>query len=171
MADLAPRNMSAIKAGTATPAQMHEAILDIVSSMNNLGQQTSAAPVGTNPPPTPHSKLSVKGGGGIVDVAITDNDDSYRGKEHFFDYSQDGFKTWHTKSLGPAKNWRGQLGDGPFEVRSYAQHPTTGLSPMIYHPKVDTAGAQPAMQPGQGSGTGQSGYGDVPYTGAKVPIR
>lgn len=169
MAKLTVRNLSFIR---QKYPEIGEAISDLQNSHNNVAAQVNAEPVGVTSPPQPHSNISVLGGGGILDVALTDNSPQYRAKEHFFDYSQDGFKTFHTKSLGPAKNWRGSLGSGNFQVRSYTQYATSGPSPMIYHPPVSTTGAaEPLMQVGQGSGTGLAGYGAVPYNAPTPPKR
>src|SRR6185503_12826727 len=128
MAKLAPRNLNAIASGKYTPQQLYECLKDIVASHNNIAQQVNAEPVGVTPAPLPHSSLSVVGGGGILDVAITKDTPAYRGEENFFDYSNDNGVTWHTKSIGPAKNWRGSLGSGTFLVRSYASHSASGSS-------------------------------------------
>lgn len=170
MADLSPRRMAYIR---SQYPELHDALIDIVNSVNNLGTQTNAAPVGVIETPTPHSGLSVLGGGGIMDVAITDNSPQNRGREHFFDYSTDGFKTFHTKSMGPAKNWRGALGNGTFQVRSYPSYATSAPAEPLYHSTdvVTTGGAEPPMQAGQGSGTGDAGYGQQPYNTDNPPIR
>jgi hypothetical protein len=173
VSNLNPRNLAAIRAGNYTPQQLAECIKDIVDAHNNISQQKNAAPVGTIPAPEPHSKISVLGGGGILDVALTDNSPQYQGKEHFFDYSTDGFQTFRTKSLGPAKNWRGSLGSGQFSIRSYTQYDSSPPSAYKFADStVDTSsGTEPAMQPGQGSGTDNKGYGTVPYNASKPPTR
>lgn len=175
MADLKPRNLEAIRSGTATPAQMYECISDLVAAQNNVAQQTNSAPIGQNTPPPSHSALSVKGGAGIFDIAVTDNNPKYRGAENFFEYSMDG-QEWHTRSMGPSRNWRGSLGQGPFQFRSYSAHPTTGASDHTYcDGMVSGAGsAEPAMQASQGSGTSNvpgNGFGAVPFTGDRRPVR
>lgn len=171
MASLSPRNMAAIASGKYTPQQLFECLSDIVRSGNNVAQQVNAEPVGRTPAPLPHSALSVVGGGGIVDVAMTKDTPAYQGEENFFDYSNDNGATWHTKATGPARNWRGNLGTGPFLIRSYASHPTSGSSEPIYADPVHTTGAEPPMQAGQGSGTGTMGYGELPYTTTLPPKR
>jgi hypothetical protein len=169
MANLSLRNMARIRQQYPDIA---EALADLMASHNSVAQQVNASPVGATPSPAPHAAISVRGGAGILDVALSDNSPQYAGKEHFFDYSQDGFKTFHTKSLGPAKNWRGSLGTGSFQVRSYTQYPTSQPSSMLYHPPVSTTGdSQPEMQSGQGSGTGTAGYGQTPYNADTPPKR
>ena len=169
MSNLSIRNLSRIR---QMYPEIGEALDDVQKGINNGFSQVNASPVGTTPAPAPHAANSVVGGAGILDVAVTDNSPQYAGNSHFFDYSTDGFKTFHTKPMGPSKNWRGSLGKGMFQVRSYTQYPTSGPSPMLYHPPVSTAGTtEPAMQAGQGSGTGTAGFGQQPYNATVPPKR
>lgn len=170
MADLNPSDLSYVK---QQDPRLHRVLTQIIDSVNNVAQQTNAAPVGKIPPPTSHSDLKVMGGAGLFDIAITDNSASYRGKEHFVDYSEDNFQSFHTLSLGPAKNARVSLGNKNLSFRSYAQYPTSGPSDHLYQGSIVSGGGsvEPPMQGGQGSGTGSSGYGEVPFTGAKLPSR
>lgn len=143
---------------------------------NNLGQQTNSSPVGAPPSPPPHTSLTVKGGAGIFDAAITDNSPKYRGHSNFLEYSDDSnFGNAHVIHLGPSRNWRGSLGTGTFYFRSYGAYPTSQPSPPIYHGAVSGGGsAEPQMQAGQGSGTSHTaghGFGGVPYNADKPPIR
>ena len=137
---------------------------------NNVALQTNASPVGLTEPPLPHTALSVKGGGGMVDVAITDTTPQYRAKNHFVEYADNpSFTNAHKVDLGAGQNWRGMIGNGTFHFRSYSAYPTSGPSGMIYHAPVNTeGGSQPAMQPGHGIGTG---FGLQPYTGSTPPKR
>lgn len=144
--------------------------------VNNLGQQTNAAPVGATPPPQAHASLSVKGGAGIFDVAIADNSPKFIGHQNFVEYSPDAsFSNAHTISLGPSRNWRGSLGSGSYHFRSYSAYPTSQPSPHVYHAPVSGGGAvEPVMQQGQGSGTSQTpgaGFGNVPFNAPTAPKR
>jgi hypothetical protein len=169
VANLSVRNLSQIR---QMYPQIGEALDDIQKGINNTASQVNASPVGITPAPRPHAANSVLGGAGMLDVSVTDNTQQFRGNQHFFDYSTDGFKTFHTKPMGPAKNWRGSLGTGTFQVRSYTQYPTSGPSQMLYHAPVSTAGTtEPAMQAGQGSGTGTAGFGQQPYNATVPPKR
>lgn len=143
---------------------------------NNLGQQTNAAPVGSNPPPTAHTSLTVMGGAGIFDAKIVDNSPKYQGHSNFLEYSDNAsFENAHVIHLGPSRNWRGNLGTGTYHFRSYASYPTTEPSAAVYHAPVSGGGSvEPALQAGQGSGTSQvsgAGFGKVPYNATKPPIR
>jgi len=165
MPNLNSQRMSQIK---QKYSEVYEALRDHEAAINHLGMQTNASPVGLTPAPGSHAAISVKGGAGLYDVAITDNADAYRGKEHFLEYSQDpSFSSPHVIHLGASKNWRGSLGVGPYHFRSRSQYATSAPSDYIYHPPVDAlAGSEPQMQAGQGGG-----YGTEPFTGNKPPIR
>ena len=169
MPDLSTRNKAWIRQNFP---QIAEALDDHERAINNTAAQVNASPVGLTPAPRPHAANSVAGGAGILDVSVTDNSQQYQGNQHFFDYSTDGFKTFHTQPMGPSKNWRGSKGTGTFQVRSYTQYPTSGPSQMLYHAPVSTAGTtEPAMQAGQGSGTGTAGFGQQPYNATTPPKR
>lgn len=151
---------------TFTPEQ--QAFLRaLVASHNNVASQVNASPVGVTPPPQPHAKLSVVAGGGITDVQITDNSDSYRDKQHCFEYTFDNWQTVQAKDLGTSQNWRGSLGVGNLQIRSKARYSTSAYSTPIYHSSVDTgAGAEPPMQSGQNlDATSQ------PFMGVNIPKR
>jgi len=145
-------------------------------AVNNIGQQTNAAPVGVTPPPQAHASLSVKGGAGIFDVAIADDSPKFIGHSNFVEYSQDSsFSNAHVISLGPSRNWRGSLGAGPYNFRSYSAYPTSAPSQPVYHASVSGAGIkEPPMQQTQGSGTSQTpgaGFGNVPFNAPTQPKR
>lgn len=172
MADLNPRNMAAIRSGTASMAQMHAALADIVAAVNNLGRQTNAEPVGLTQAPVSHSSLDVKGGAGVLDIAITDNSPQTRGKSNFVDITDTSTGHTHTVALGPARNIRVPVGPGKFRVSSYGAYPTSAPSQAIHHDPVDTtAQTAPPMQQGRGSGTGGGGFGGRPYNTDTVPVR
>lgn len=173
-ASLSPRNLAAIRSGNYTPAQLHECLSDIIGSVNNIGPQANAAPVGSYPQPQPHSKLSVLGGNGIFDIAMTDESPQYRGNENFVDYSETAdFSDFHTIHVGASNNHRVNLGKKALHFRSYPSYPTTGPATPIYHPTVVDGSApdEPPMQANQGSGTGTQGWGAQPYNTDNPPIR
>ena len=152
--------------------QIAEALTDHQNAINNVGQQVNAAPVGQIAPPQPHAANSVKAGAGLLDVSVSDNSGQYQGNHHFFDYSTDNFKSFHTRSMGPSKNWRGYLGKAVFQTRTYTSYPTSAPSAFLYHPEVDSTGTiEPQMQAGQGSGTGTSGFGQQHYNTPNPPKR
>lgn len=167
MADLSLRNLSFIKQKDQHTGQ---ALQDIQTAINNMAQQLNAQPVGVMPAPQPHSGLSVKGGAGVLDIAITDNTPQFRGKSNFADITNTLTGATHTVELGAGRNIRVPVGPGKFRVSSYGAYPTSGPSQAIHHDVVDTTGATvPAMQAGQGSGTGGGGYGKQPFNTVNVP--
>jgi hypothetical protein len=148
----------------------------VQNAVNNIGQQTNAAPVGVTPAPQAHASLTVKGGAGIYDIAIADNSPKFIGHSNFVEYSQDAsFSNAHVISLGPSRNHRASLGAGPYHFRSYSAYPTSQPSQPVYHAAVSGAGTvEPPMQQGQGSGTSQTpgaGFGNVPFNAPTQPKR
>ena len=138
-------------------------------AVNNLGNQTNAAPVGKIPPPQPHTDLQVKGGNGKFAIQITDNSNQYRGNVHSVEYdTSPSFSNPQPVHLGPNKTAMLAIGQGPFYFRSNAQYPTSGPSTYKYHPTpVSAAGTDdPPMPVSQGSG-----FGSQPYTTPNPPKR
>jgi hypothetical protein len=126
---------------------------------NNIAQQINVAPVGQIEPPPSHAAVNATGGGGKLDIKISDPSPAYRGAERFADVSPDSsFATFHTIHLGATHNWRGDSPvSGKAHIRTYSQYPTSGPSDYTYHPTpVDTA--SPAAAATQ-AGNAVSGYG------------
>ena len=149
--------------------QIAEALTDHQNAINNVGQQTNAAPVGQIAPPQPHADLQVKGGNGKFAVQITDNSDQYRGNTHSVEYdTSPSFSNPQPVHLGPNKTAMLAIGQGPFYFRSNAQYPTSGPSTYKYHPTpVSAAGTDdPPMPVSQGVG-----FGNQPFTTPNPPKR
>lgn len=168
MADVSLRNLSQIR---QKYPEVFEALMDAQSSINNMGRQGNLAPVCSIPPPPAHAGLSVTGGGGKLDIKISDPHPAYMGAERFADVSSDpSFSTFHTIHIGASQNWRGDSPvPGVAHVRTYSQYPTSpDTSAHLYHATpVDTSGASAA--PTQ-SGDAISGYGSS-YNTALPPKR
>jgi hypothetical protein len=166
MANLAPRNLSQIR---ATNSALGECLTDIVHAHNNTAQQVNASPVGTTPAPVPHSSLQVVGGGGFFRVQIVDHAPGFRGKENFVEVSETAdFTAPHVIHLGASQSWYGNLGSKMLHFRSYAQLPTSPPSIPIYALNIN--GSNSTIPSVQGNGTA-SGWGKHPYTTPDVPIR
>lgn len=159
MADLSTKNLSAIRAMGPLGVLVAEALEQHAASINTVGQQVNVAPVGQIAPPPSHAAVSATGGGGKLDIKISDPSPAYRGAERFADISPDsGFSTFHTIHLGATHNWRGDSPvTGMAHVRTYSQYPTSAPSAYVYHPTpVNTAA--PTVAATQ-SGNAVSGYG------------
>lgn len=166
MADLTPRNLQQIR---ARDPQLGDCLADITQAHNNVAQQTNASPVGITPAPGQHAALNVVAGAGCFSAKITDNDPSFRGKEHFLEVSEDqAFTAPHVIHLGASQSWYGYLGSKTLHFRSFAQYPTSAPGAPVYAYAVDgSKGNAPSVQ---GNGTA-AGWGTQPYSTPTVPIR
>lgn len=158
------------------------ALDDIVSQVSAAFKQVNITPQGTTPAPPAISGLSVTSADGIFDAQIQDNSPVKRGIEYFLEYSLTAnFSQPVVISLGPARNWRRNLGNQTLFWRAYSQYPTSDPSPVVYFGSAIAptavvgggAAAGPAPQPSTGSGTapnnglsGGQGYGSQPSRNA-----
>lgn len=170
MSDLSPNGLSELKGRDPLAYRVIKQLLD---SHNALAQQLNGNPTGAEvPPPQPHAANSVVGGGGILDIKVTDNTEQFRGVEHFADVIPAGgsWEQAQTIHMGATQNYRKYIGSGQYQVRTYTQYPNSPPSGFLYHPGViDTSGdAEPTMQ----AGNGQVGYGTTPVlNGFGIPKR
>lgn len=151
---------------------------DLQDAINNLAAQVNGSGVGDPDPPLAPTQLNVVAAGGIFDAKITDNNPVNRGVVYFLEYSASpAFLQPVQIHLGPARNWRGSLGNQTLYWRCYAQYPTTVASDKTYYgsqssPTAVSGGGSttgPAPQTSSGSGTssgngtqGGQGYGNNP---------
>jgi hypothetical protein len=182
MAQLNPRNMPYIR---SLDPKLHEALADIVNAHNNIAQQVNADPTSVTPPPPKIAGLNVVEQNGIFDAQITDHSAFNRGSSYMLEYSDTpNFQNAHTVHLGPARNWRGNLGAGSLHFRAYSAYGSSAPSEPVYHggrPGIVVGSGSmvgPPMQQGMGSGTGSAtqtaqGFGSLPYRSStgKAPTR
>ena len=121
--------------------------------------------------PLPINGLNVKAQNGHFSVALTDNNQIYRGTSYFIEHADNPHFTNPTiVPLGPSRNANLFLGNVTRYFRAYSGLPVGPSSPPVYHggaqpiPVVGggTVGG-PAVLPSQGSGTGAAGVGLVGY--------
>jgi len=147
----------------------------IQNAINNLGQQSNAAPVGaTSAPPAP-AQLSVTGGAGIIHAVINDPNPTYRGNSYTFEVMPAG-GSWDTDALpihtGPSRAYRGSLGSGTYDVRACSGYNTSNPSGWIYALGINATGVtSPTFPKSTGSGTGGGGWGNLPWDGNNPPKR
>lgn len=179
------RNLDQIR---ANDSQLYEALADLATGIDNIGQQTATSPTGVQPTPNQIGSLNVTAGDGIFDAAIFDNSPSRNGSVgimYFLEYSTTANfapGTFHVVDLGAARNWRGMLGNLTLFWRAYSQFTGSGPSAPVYFgsqnaptPVVGGGASGPAPNPGAGSGNGNSngsqgaqGAGQIP--GRQVPV-
>lgn len=152
--------------------KLYSALKAVVEAVNNLGRGTGVDPAGAISPPSAPAAISVHGGDGIFDIAITDNSPLVRGISYFVESdTTPAFAQPHVYALGPSRNARLALGNLTLYWRAYSQYPGSDPSAMTAfgNPPLAVVGggvAGPAQQPSSGSGTapgtgqqGGSGYG------------
>jgi hypothetical protein len=142
---------------------------------NNLGQQTNAAPVGATPAPLAPAQLNVVGGAGIIHAVINDPNPGYRGNSYHMEVMPAG-GNWETDAhpihTGPARAYRGNIGEGMYHVRACSGYNTSNPSPWVYAHNINATGYTPPPFPkSTGSGTGGGAWGNVPFNGTNPPKR
>ena len=154
----------------------------IEDAINNLGVNVAADPTGTVDAPSPIQGLTIRASGGLVHMAISDNNQIQRGIEYFVEHDTNpAFMQPQVEHLGtsrqrmvtlPAKTDSGA--DQQFYFRAYSQY-RGGLPSKPIHfggttpTPVSVGGTtQLTLIPSTGSGTapnngsrGGSGFGTV----------
>lgn len=134
---------------------MAEALDEISRQTQQLGKLMNVNPSGETLPPGPIASLSVTGADGFFDLAIMDTSPVSQNINYFFDYSlTPSFASPSTVHLGPARNWRGGLGNITLYFRAYSQYTNSTYSVPVYFGPVSGGGllSGPALHSGQGSG-------------------
>lgn len=155
-----------------------EALDDLVKAISTVALQTGSVAQGNAPTPAAPSSLNVTAAGGIFDIAITDNNPQHSGiaPDYFLEYSLTAsFAQPVVIHLGPARNFRANLGNQTLYWRAYSQIGRASQpSPKVYFGNSVTptpvvgggaiAGPNPLASTGSGTGPttglqGGSGYG------------
>ncbi len=169
-------------------------IQQIVTGLNNLGQNIGAAPMGQLPPPTAPSSVDVTAADGIAHVAITDNAPVNKGIQYFTEVdTSPAFPQPMVIAHGPSRT------SAPFPLpandssgaaqsfyfRSYSQYPGGLPSAKTVYGGASAAtavsvggSASLTLLPSKGSGTaspagtqGGHGFGVVSSRPAQGPKR
>jgi hypothetical protein len=172
MADLSIPGLDAI---LQKYPEVGKALQKVQDSVNNVGRQTNATPIGETSAPPALAKLEVSGGGGIIHAIVHDPSPTYRGNSYHMEVMPAG-GNWETDAhpihTGPARAFRGMLGQGTYHVRACSGYNTSNPSPWVYSYNVNAEGSTPPPFPrSTGSGTGGGGWGDRPYDGPTQPKR
>ncbi len=156
------RNLNAIRAGSATPEMLAQALQDIIDGHNSIASQLNADSEGPVAAPTKPNSLTVTAQGGVFHGSIVHNGPFYRGITYHVDAAADaGFSNPFKVHQGPSRDFRVALGNQPLFFRAYTDYPTSGPSDAVYHGGAQPVAVQgggtwagPAIPPAQGSGTG-----------------
>lgn len=164
---------------------LYKAFKAVVQQVSNVGTQTNSALNGSEiAPPPAVSELRVSASGGFVHLQAVHDVPIYRGIHYHFHVSTDsGWSRPLTLYSGPNRDVRIPVGSAPLHYAVTCDYPTSPSSSVTYHtqgglssvPVTASGTEQPAMPPGQGSGTGFpgqiSGFGPVPWRGTNPPRR
>lgn len=171
-----------------TNPELREALDDIVAHIGNVMDGTNTGPTNSQILPPPNlNKLTVTASQGIFDAKIDDNNSpTVRNLSYFLEYSENpAFSNPTQVHLGPARNWRGNLGNKQLYWRAYSQYPTSPRSQPVLHnggglSAVPVSGGGtatgPALQTSSGSGTttgasgSDGGFGNQPFRGSTRPV-
>jgi hypothetical protein len=169
MSQLSIRNLSYIRSMKPDDPQMgsrlYEALQDLITHDRNLASQTNANPQGPSQPPPAVNGVQVSAQNGFMHVAITDNNEVYRGIRYYAVHSlSNQFSNPQIVPMGDSRNVTIAIGNQTRHVGVYSSYLNSPPSPMVIHggsTPIPVSGggsdAGPLFLDGQGSGTGSSG--------------
>lgn len=151
--------------------KLYQALKSVQDAHNAVELQTNTNSHTEPTAPPPINNLHVSASNGHFQVAITDNNEIYRGVQYFVEHADNPNFTnaVQTQASGTSKrNHNEYLGDSARYFRAYSAYGTGPASKPVYHggaqPVAVTGGGSvggPAFLPSQGSGTGAAGQGLV----------
>ncbi len=191
MADLITKNLSYLRT-LSTPdmpdlgARLYETLSAMNQQHQNLAMQTTGNSTGTPQTPPQVNGVSVTGSGGMLHVAVQDNNEIYRGINYYAVHADNpNFTNPQIVDMGSSRNVSIPVGNQSRYAYVYSAYGNTGPSAPVYHggatPIAVHAGSfndAPSFPDSQGSGTGpaglgHSGPGNVPFRSATgvPPVR
>lgn len=159
------RNLSAIRAGTATPEMFAEAFDDLLTYVGNIADQTVSNPIGKVLPPPAPAALNVVAANGVFDHQIQDSAPVARGVIYHIESSETpSFANAKLIYSGPSRNFSHFGGNKNLYFRAFSQYLTSEPGPPTYFgppssPLPVWGGgviSGPVPQPSAGSGTSPS---------------
>jgi|GEM_PF-678840 len=180
MSQFTVRNLTEIRAAKEwTPdlaGKMYEAFQDLLTHQANIASQTTSNPKGPSQPPPSINGVQVSAQNGFAHVAITDNNEVFRGIRYYAVHSASNqFSNPQIVPMGDSRNVTIPIGNQTRHFAVYSSYLNSPPSPMIMHggaTPIPVSGggsdAGPAFLDGQGSGTGakgiaHSGPGPIPF--------
>jgi hypothetical protein len=142
---------------------LHEALVQIVSAVNAVGQKAGLDPRAPLPAPPPIGSLQVQAANGWFDLVITDNSDAKPGLFYFAESdTTPAFAQPRVYFLGASRNLYVQLGNQTLYWRAYSQYIGSSTSTPVNFGTPPTAVAGggssgPTPFPSAGSGALQNG--------------
>lgn len=159
-------------------ARLYEALRSIETAHNNVESQVNGNSKGLPQTPPALNAINVTAQNGHFNVALTDNNQVYRGIRYYVQHSAypDFRNAVHTQASGSElRNHNEFLGNVTRYFRAYSAYNSSGPSAPVYHgggvPVAVTGGGTiggPFFHPTQGTGTGPangsvSGPGPTPF--------
>jgi hypothetical protein len=170
------RNLEFLKQQPGWGPRLYEALSDMISNQQALTQQTNGSVDGQPAPPPQVNGVNVTGQGGFLHVAVTDNNQIYRGIRYYTEHADNAqFQNAQIVPMGDSRNVTIPVGNQSRYVRVYSSYISSPPSPPVYHGGVTPiavsgggTSAGPSFLPSQGSGTGTPGQaltgpGIAPY--------
>jgi|SRR5271165_3174467 len=145
-------------------SRMSELVNDLVSSHNQLAQQTNANLDGHVTPPPPLQGVTATPTSTGIHVSIQHDGEFYRGTEYHGEYADNPhFTNPFPFSMGPTREYDLPIGPRTVYVRTFAQYQNGSPTNPVYHggisPVSVTGGTHLPLGTSQGSGTGRPGQG------------
>ena len=173
------KNLNYIRSLPDFGPKLAEALQGLAVDAGTLEQQVNGNASGEPTPPPAINGISVTGQNGHFNIALTDNNQIYRGIRYYVEHADNPhFTSSHVVPLHDSRNINLFLGNVTRYFRAYSAYPASGPSSPVYHggaqPIAVAGGGSvggPAFTAGQSSGTatpGQaiSGPGPVPFRSA-----
>ena len=144
---------------------LHEALVQIVSAVNAVGQKAGLDPQAPLPAPPAVGSLAVQAANGWFDIAITDNSNAKPGLFYFAESdTTPAFEHPRVYFLGSSRNLYLQLGNQTLYWRAYSQYIGSATStPVIFGnpPTPVTGGGSSGPPPLPSAGSGALVNGQV----------
>lgn len=158
------RNLDYLK---SKDIRLHETITDLIKGIGTIEQQVSGNANGNPAAPPAVNGVQVTAANGYLHVAITDNNQIYRGVKYFAEHADNPqFTNPQIVPMGDSRNTTIAVGNQTRYVRVYSAYPFSPPSAPVYHGGsqpigVNGGGADsgPNFLASQGSGTGAAGQG------------
>jgi hypothetical protein len=161
-------------------SRLSELVQDLVENQHQLAQQTNSSLTGNPAPPPPLQSVMVTPTEVGHHVSIVHQPD-YRGTVYHVESSTSpNMVNPFPEYTGPAREINLATGKQKLYFQAFASYLNSGNTTPVFHggvtPTPVTGGKNVPRGTSQGGGTGKpgsglAGYGPVPYSGSKPPVR
>jgi len=162
-------------------ARLSELVSDLHANTQQIAQQTNSSLTGNPQPPPPLQSVTVTPTEVGHHVSIKHEGDYYRGAVYHIESSTSPqFVNPHPEYTGPAREINLATGTQKLHFQAFASYLNSGNTTPVFHggstPVAVEGGKNVPRGTSQGGGTGKpgsglAGFGPVPFTGSKPPVR